>query len=540
VAWLVVLLPNLRIPTPSDALNYLQAAANFPDGLTDPDAPAGAVLTHQEVRFGLILPTRLAIEVFGYSQAAYYALPVLAVLILLVSVYALGSMLFSRAVGTGAAVLVLSATPILREQSYLMPDLISTALFTSAIAVCVAVRLRRLPRRWYVLAAIGVLLAWSYLVREFVVFGWALVPVLLWRRGWRAGLRDLAWVAGPMLMLWLAETALCWILYGDPLLRVKASMGHGGEPSLPGFAETYRDKPVLEYVFRLPEALQRYTEGRWLLALLALTIVGGFVQAAARLRRARIAARASARVSAPRRRVNRQAVALLLLWCAVIWVPLTLLGGVLDPSAPKLRLQLIRYWFPVFPAFILGGLGVVWLGVDALTRRWYGLGRFAPVLPAAAAIAVAAVPSVVSVEHLWGVPNTRAGGATHMDEFRDWMSRYEKTDAGRPVRSVWSDSRTDGLLRIFRSGPFGGQAWTAEVRAWRVDGPQPSTGDLVVAYAFAEPQARTDSRCADCRQAMAKVMEERAPRLGPVLFATRDGELRVQQVLAPSTGPPIR
>ena len=42
-------------------------------------------------------------------------------------------------------------------------------------------------------------------------------------------------------------------------------------------------------------------------------------------------------------------------WILLMWVPLTLLGGVLDPARPKLRLQLLRYWYPVFPAFVLGG-----------------------------------------------------------------------------------------------------------------------------------------------------------------------------------------
>jgi hypothetical protein len=108
------------------------------------------------------------------------------------------------------------------------------------------------------------------------------------------------------------------------------------------------------------------------------------------------------------------------------------------------------------------------------------------------------------------------------------------------VRSVWTDASTDGILRLFRSGPFGGQAWTAQVRAWRVNGPQPSAGDLLLTYDFERPQADIGDRCALCRDAMAEVMAKRPPRLGPALFATRDGELRVYGVLAPSVGPPVR
>ncbi|MGH3390497.1 MAG: glycosyltransferase family 39 protein [Actinomadura sp.] len=523
VAWLCVMLPNLRMLPPQDQLNYLQAAANFPDGLTDPDAPPGADVTHQVLRFGLILPTRLAIEVFGYSQAAYYAVPLLAVVLLLVSLYALGALLFARAVGVAAAALVLSTTPVFREQSYLMPDLLTAALFTAAVTLCVAVRLRRLPRRWPVFVLIGVLLGWGYLVREFVVFGWPLVPVLLWRGGWRSTARDLLWVAAPMAALWLAETALCWGLYGDPLLRLKTIAGHGSAPSAPGFAETYRDKTLSVYVLRLPEALRRYTEGHWLLGLLGLTIVGGTVQALGRLGRLRDPATRILRGPAG------QGVALLLLWCALIWVPLTLLGGVLDPAAPKLRLQLIRYWFPIFPAFVLGGLAVVWLLGRRLLGRlpaWRGAHAVAGVL----VLLVAAVPARMSVHNLWGVTNTRTGGATHMEAFRDWMGRYEETPDGRAVRAVWTDTSTDGILRVFRTGPFGGRAWSAQVRSWRPGGPAPGTGDLLLTYSL------TGGRCVYCQRAMQKLLADHPPRLGGApLFATPDGQLQVFRVLGPST-----
>lgn len=526
-AWLCVILPNLRLPPPTDQLNYLQAAANFPHGLTDPDAPEGADVTHQVLRFGLTLPTRLAIEVFGYSQAAYYTVPLLAVVLLLVSVYALGRLLFSRSVGAAGAVLVLASTPVFREQSYLMPDLFSTALFSAAVALSVAVRMGRLPRRWPVLVAIGVLLGWSYTVREFIVFGWPLVAGLLWRRG---ALRDLLWVAAPMLALWLAETALCWSLFGDPLLRLKVAAGHGSAPSAPGFAATYRDKSRMVYVLRLPRALTRYTEGYWLFGLLALTVFGGAVQVAARLWRLRDPATRILRGPAG------QGVGLLALWCALVWLPLTLLGGVLDPSAPKLRLQLIRYWFPIFPAFVLGGLAMVWLLGRRLParplERLVGRSR-APRLTRGLAglvvIAVAAVPSVMSVTHLWGVPTTRAGGATQMEAFRGWMSRYEKTPDGGSVRAVWTDTSTDGILRIFRSGPFGGRAWSAEIRSWREAGPRPTPGDLLLVYS-----GNGDALCSYCHKAMKSLLTEQPLRLGSPLFSTADGGLRVYRVLGPA------
>ncbi len=89
-------------PYPSDQTNYFKAADRFPA------APENLGLTHQYLRIGLVVPVRLAIEVFGYSEAAYYAVPVLTAALLTASVFALGSLLFSRWVGAAAALLMVS------------------------------------------------------------------------------------------------------------------------------------------------------------------------------------------------------------------------------------------------------------------------------------------------------------------------------------------------------------------------------------------------------------------------------------------------
>ena len=552
VAWLCVTLPNLRPPPPQDQLNYLEAAASFPNVPADPNALGGTPdVTHQVLRFGLTLPTRLAIEVFGYSQAAYYAVPLFTALLLLVSVYAVGCLLFGRAVGAAGAVLVMTTTPIFREQSYLMPDLFSAALFAAVVALCVAVRLRRLPRNAWVLLAIGTLLAWSYLVREFAVFGWPLVPVLLWRRGARRSTaRDLIVVAIPVTVLVAVEMALCWLMFKDPLLRLKVTSGHGQIVAAVQYAATYRDLPRLEYVFVFPKGLPHYGEGRWMLGLLALAIIGGAAQIGARLWRLRDPATRIFRGAAG------QGLALLFLWCALYWVPLTLLGGVLDPSAPKLRLILIRYWYPIYPAFVLGGLGAVWLLARHVIRRLPGhlanrptgrrLARALPglmasrladwrlarLLPGLIAIMVAAAPVVIATTHSWGIKATRVGGSTHFEAFRSWMAQYEKTPDGRSVTAVWTDTSTDGILQLFRSRPFGGQAWSTPVRSWRESGPHPQAGDLLFTFGLDRR-----SRCLFCRLAMTRMLDVAHPRLGPVVFATPDNNLRVYRVLAPPAAP---
>jgi hypothetical protein len=301
-----------------------------------------------------------------------------------------------------------------------------------------------------VLLGLGLLLGWSYLTREFIVFLWPLIPVVLYRR---TGLRGLAWVAAPVVALVGLELLLCWRLYGDPLARVLAIMGHGGEPSPPAIAGTYRDKPRWVYVLRLPTTLGDFPDGALLNGLLALTLAGALAW--------------------PRR------LALMAGACVLMWVPLTLLGGVIDPGAPKLRLQLIRYWFPIFPMFVLGGLATLWLLAMALRGRLPERLRFrgAAAVPAVAVLAAATLFTGVAARDWWGSETARLGGATQMEAFRSWMR-----DNDRTYRRVWADGRTRNILRVYRYGPFGGApAWDAGlygVYPGRAFTPRP--GDLVV------------------------------------------------------------
>jgi hypothetical protein len=530
-AWLGVVLWHLRMPYPSDQLHYLEAGAAFPW------APDNAELAHQVLRFGVTVPTRLAIAVFGYSQAAYYTVPVLASLLLLGATYALGALLFSRTVGVAAAAVVITSTPVFLDVTDLLPDLLATGLFTAAVAVAVAVRRGDLPARAPVLLTIGLLLGWSYLSREFIVFVWPLVPLLLWRPLAAGGTRwaGLAWMAAPIVGVVAAETLLCWTFHGDPLARFTAAAGHGEAPSPADIAATYRDKPRDVYLRRLWATLggyppgPRYPEGWILRGLLVLAVVAGLLR--------------------PRR------LGVPLAWCALLWVPLTMLGGILDPAAPKLRLQLVRYWFPIFPAFVLGGLGALWLAARAL-QGWYerrpgpdpaGAAASGPprpggdatprgpafrhaapiraavaVLPAAVVLAAGGLSSGTAMAGWWGDPATRAGGATHMERFRDWMGRQDAD-----IDAVWADGRTHGVLQIFRQGPYGGRAWSAEPLRLGPRGDGPAPGHLVVLF-----DTERGEVCGACRAAAQDLL---GPGAAPrpqwrQVFATRDGVLRAYVV----------
>ena len=83
-------------PRWNDGIFVLNDARDFPH----------VPLDHHALRIGTILPTRLFLEVFGYGQWAYYAWPFLTGIMLVIAVFALGTVLFDRWTGAVAALLL--------------------------------------------------------------------------------------------------------------------------------------------------------------------------------------------------------------------------------------------------------------------------------------------------------------------------------------------------------------------------------------------------------------------------------------------------
>ncbi|MFD2080300.1 glycosyltransferase family 39 protein [Actinopolymorpha cephalotaxi] len=493
-------------PIPSDPINYVVAARNFPH---HPDA----VIEHQYLRIGLVLPLRLAFDVFGYSQVTYLVVPILATLLLVMSVHALGTMLFHRYVGVAAALLTLTNSVVFPDLTQPRPDLPAAALLCAALALALALRQRRTwacatrRREVGVLLAIGALLGWSYLCREYIVFCWPVVLLLLHRLPWRR----LLWIAVPLVVVAVGEAVLGWLTFHDPLARLHSSAGHGSGPPI---ATDYLDQNRLWYLARFPDILRASPEGWWL----QVTVV---------------AAAAGAAVS---RRLR-----LLLVWAGLFFVPVVVLGGWADPHAPMLRLYLPRYWVPIIPALALACTGVVYLGVryvlmlylrDVPARHAAATMPLLRARPALVAgiltLLVTAVPLGVSQQARatdMSVPLNRAyaaNGGTQFEQFRTWLTLH-----GGEVHTMWGEPRTLRIVGFFVNSPAGTPLWTGLLRPWSVLSKKPARGDHVLFYS-----AYSDT-CRPCRTNVEDTLgvhPARPPSSWHLVFTTRDRVLQLYRV----------
>lgn len=494
LATLAALIVFLTPPYPSDQINYLDAARDFPS------VPRNPAIVHQYARLGLVLPMAVSMTILGYSQAAYYIVPVLAAVALVLGVYALGSLLFARAVGLGAAVLTVGNTAIFVDATAPLPDLLAATLFVWAVVLAIAVRQGRSAvvatprRRVAAMLAIGVILGWSYLAREFIVFVWPLIPVILFRR---VSIRDLFWIAVPLGAIGLAEMALNQHIFGDPLARLRVASEHGSGVVPEEAAATYQNKRRLWYLAQLGVAIGDVPEGAWLNAALGAAVAGALVW--------------------PRR------LGLLLLWIALLYVPLVLLGGVLNPDAPMLRLFKVRYWYPIVPAILLGGVAAAWLATRFVAGRLGASEHRRGLIAGALALVLALVPVAIAHAARADSSGYRANGATQMEAFRSWLGDQQ----GR-VDTIWADSRTVRVARIFTSAPFGGRLWEGAFHTLvPADGTtRPESGDHVMLYS---PHS---ALCGHCRQGSQRIFGSpvRVPPTWTLAFSTADGIVQVYEV----------
>lgn len=461
--WLVAL-RTLSLPLPSDMLWYFRYATDFPD----------LELGHQQLRVGLILPMRAAIAVLGPGEIAYHAFPLLTGFVLLIATYALGCRVAGRWVGAFAACALLLFPPITAYLSDPLPDLPATALFTLAIVLLLAAGDRAPGRRRDLLLVLaGGLLGWSYLARETMVLMAPLAVVVLWpsRTRWR----DLLVVAAPVAVLVGAEAAVNAVLHGDPLARLRVATGHAQGELAEGVAETFQDKPRLTYVLRFPAIVLGLPAGPLWVILLGLGALGGLTR--------------------------DRSLRLLLVWSLSLWIPLTLLGGVIDPASPSLRLQLDRYWFPLLPAAIVAGTAVAarigrWAHRRQARRRWPRWVRDDRVRTVAAAGALLVLVGVAVPRYISSAAGNGRAEAAH---FRDWLR-----GDGADVDVVWTDTRSRWILRLFARDAWGRPVWDGRVAAFEdADDVDPDRPGEALAFFSVD-----SNHCPRCRWAAQEVFPD--------------------------------
>lgn len=442
--YLLVQLEFVLRPVPitgGDQLDYFSTAGDIQE----------TRITHRHLRIGLTLPVRLLIDTFGYSEVAYYAVPMAAGLLFVAATYLLGALLHSRAAGAIGAVAAAINAYVLRDSSHLLPDLLAAGLLTMAL-VMIGGSTDRGQRRFNgALFGAGLLIGWAYLTREYTIVFAPLAALAAWTAG-RTKLLELAQVAAGALAMLCVELVHGTLLFGDPFAHIRRVVSFKG-PSLstPAPAIAGQDGYTLVDAFSiLPGRLLQVVEGGWLFILLTAGLALGLVLAVA-LRRPAAAKR----------------LLLPLVWVLMIYALLSLASWSTNGRGGSvINISKVRYWFPIFPGLAVGGaIGLLSPFDGEGVNRWVRHG-VALVLTTFAALGAWASVDSIDESRLF-VAN---GAGSEFREFRDWIS----TD-GASVTELHVDSdygrALDRVLPMFTRTAFGRPLWSGEIERLVVSEP---------------------------------------------------------------------
>lgn len=434
VLYVIGQLVFLEGPHPYDPARYFRIALEFPD------VPA----TLFTMRVGLVAPVRAAILVFGPSEAALYAVPILSGVVLVGAVFATMLVLFrDRALAAAAALLTGLNVHYLVNSSHIFPDVLATALFTAAVFCLLLAGLHLQRKRsggggvlpTILILVAGTLLGWSYLVREFSPILLPAVVALV--VAFRYPLRQIAVLAVGALTVFLLDPLAGRLVWDRPLLhwRLLLKRDETVDPDKLRRMEFVQDQldSVHGTLLVFPRLLLAWSSG-W--AFLVLTAV--FLAALVLLRDRRLW--------------------LFFMWFASVFVTMTAFGlRSLSSSVWILNITNIRYWYPILPPLIMGALGGLWL----LLRAWFPSPRGIYVARGAALCVAAAilVPGFVEFSSCSAKYPRKAGPAEPWHEVRSWFLTPEAAQ----FDTVYTGLTTWRLLPAYTASTFGRESWRGEV-----------------------------------------------------------------------------
>jgi hypothetical protein len=453
----------LQGPHPFDPARYFETAVEFPNVAVD----------YWTLRIGLIAPVRVAVLLFGPSEAALYAVPLAAGLLLTGSVYGTMLVLFRERVPAVAAALVTGLNPsFLLNSGYIFPDTLATATFTAGVFCLVLGRPRSDddPEGWlptlFVLGA-GFLFGWSYLVREFspILLLAVLAAVVLLR----FPARRVLLLAGAVAATACLEPAYGAVRYGDPFIHLRTLLRRGDQPLTARRGRLVEQineqiENPLDAVLVFPRLLLTWNSG-WVLVVLILVFAAGLFQ------------------------FRDRRLWLLASWFFSFWAVMAAFGyWRLSSGDLIVNVTNIRYWYPIFPPLIMGAFGSLCLLLAALAPRGVRLLYVVvPVLAAAALVPGSVEFSSCAAKNVW-----RNDPAERWNDLQSWFGTAEAQRYNR----IRTDKLTNRLLPAYRRTTFGDPLWHGTVRILNRRGaqlaPDDPEGSLILVHKdrFTVPNAQ--------------------------------------------------
>ncbi len=423
-------------PVLSDQLQYYGAAASFPQLPVNP--------SHWSLRIGLILPTAFIYQFFGYSEISYYFVPVLSQILLTLAIFKLGEKLFSYRIGLISALWYMTLPGILKESGNLLPDIPAVLCISGGFLTLLNTTATNdlkeqpdvviKPNINIISIFAGILFGWAYLTKEYFLIFLVLVPIMFY--AFSIHPKYFTNVIIGLILVISVELFFGLIFYRDPFIRLFTSQPRET------WGEIERNvKVILAY---LPSLFLK--EGGFpSLVLMIIFALGSFVRM----------------VKGDRKFL------FLFAWAFLVFGFFTCLG--LLPIVLNwgnkviLRAHIFRYWIPILPPIIIGGIAMVDSVITMFLQKLNFTIHTKKILGnvfLAVFVTISIVTGLIKANRYSGFVRN---GNDHYLELRRFLSKLEK-----PLYSIWilRDIRVayDDMLPIYTHDFLGKEIWHGKIK----------------------------------------------------------------------------
>lgn len=418
----------LNPPILSDQMEYYFTAVRFPRLPSNPNIGS--------MRIGLELPVAVLYRIFGSSEIAYYALPLMSFALLSISIYLIGRSLFSRRVGFFSAVWVLFIPNLLLESGHLLPDVPATACSAAGFAILLTAFGDRQQKRDFssrrsicLFLLAGFFFGWSYLIKEYLAILFLLIPLLFWIL--EIPILKMIPVAAAMLFMYGLEILVGIVYYQNPFIRFLAANPRETE------GEIQREVSRIIGYF-----------GRLLIKTGGTGILAGMFAGLANITIGSL-------------KKDKRTI-FLLSWILLIYGLFTftgLLPVILNwDNIVLMRLHKFRYWIPILPPLVIAGVLVFDKTFSILAKHLKLLKQYEKVFIPLAITALLVVISMPGITTIWNDSDFIKNGYDHYHELRQYLKENDN-----PEDIIWIDRDNkrafERILPMYVRNPFGGLIW---------------------------------------------------------------------------------